>query len=615
MENIRYLDKIEDPGFVKDLPEDELPELCAEIRRMLTDTVSHTGGHLASNLGVVELTVAMHRIFDSPRDHFVWDVGHQMYTHKLLTGRFERFATLRTENGLSGFSRPSESAHDVFYSGHSSTSVSAALGLASAKKLRGDDSHTVCVLGDGSFTGGMIYEAMNNAGRSDIRMIVILNDNEMSISQNVGALARYLSVIRSKPEYFKLKEKTEKALKSIPLVGEPIAEVIFNLKTIAKNSLYNSNLFEDLGFRYMGPVDGHNTGQLCEALESAKLVDMPVLLHVYTTKGKGYDPAEREPTQFHGITKFDIDTGEPLPCGTSFSEQFGDFLCDVAAKDESVCAITAAMSVGTGLRRFEELYPDRFFDVGIAEQHAVTFASGLSKQGMKPVVAVYSTFLQRAYDQILHDGALQKQKLVLAIDRAGFVGEDGETHQGIYDVAFLNSIPDVTVYSPSSYGEMKAAIGAALYNGENLVAVRYPRGREILADIERARACGTFDIYGDPDADTAIVTYGRIFGCAAQAVKRMGEKSVKLVKLNRVKPLDGEAAGAVMDCKRVFFFEEGVRSAGVGEKFAAALLQRGFRGKYKLTAVEDEFVKQASVAAQLRKYKLDADGMVGVIEN
>lgn len=612
---IKYLNRIESPDFVKKLNETETDELCSELREVLIDTVSQNGGHLASNLGVVELTVALHKSFDSPKDRIIWDVGHQIYTHKLLTGRFPEFSTLRKEDGLSGFSRPSESVHDVFFSGHSGTSVSSALGVASANAIRGEGGCVVSVIGDGSFTGGMVYEAMNNAGRTNTKLIVILNENEMSISHNVGSLARYLAVIRSKPEYYKMKEETERALNRIPVIGKKTANNLFRLKTIAKDTLYGSNLFEDLGFRYMGPVDGHNVNLLCEALDTAKLINMPVLLHICTTKGKGYDYAEREPGKFHGVPRFDIETGEQVSAGASYSAVFGDFMCETARKDDSVCAISAAMSIGTGLQVFEKEFTSRFFDVGIAEEHAVTFASGLSKQGLKPVVAIYSTFLQRAYDQILHDGALQKQKMVLAIDRAGFVGEDGETHQGLFDVAFLNSIPDVTVYSPSCFSELKADLSKALYNDKNLVAVRYPRGEENAFPKEFRFSHGDFDVYGDEFADTAVITYGRISAFAAEAINKLKNRGVnaKLIKLNKIKPVPEDAVNSVLNYGSVFFFEEGVRSAGVGEKTALMLLEKGFKGIFELTAVNDCFVSQASVASQLRKYRLDAAGIEAVV--
>ena len=568
----------------------------------MIDTVSQTGGHLASSLGVVELTVALHKVFHSPADKIIFDVGHQIYAHKLLTGRYARFSTLRQEGGISGFSRPTESEHDIFFSGHSGTSVSSAYGVVCGNRLNDDKSFTIAVIGDGSFTGGLVYEALNNAGRSDSPFIVVLNENEMSISQNVGAFARYLAVIRSKPEYIRFKAGAEAVLNHIPLIGKPLARLIIRWKTSVKNDLYGSTLFEDMGFRYMGPVDGHNVRQLTEALTTAKLVKKPVLLHVHTIKGKGYEPAETDPRRFHGISRFDIETGEPLTGGTNFSEQFGKYMCEAALHDRTLCAVTAAMSLGTGLRGFEERYPRRFFDVGIAEEHAVTFASGLAKVGMKPVVALYSTFMQRAYDEILHDGALQNQKMVLAVDRAGFVGEDGETHQGLYDVAFLGSIPGVTVYAPATYEELRQMMHTALYVDPGLVAVRYPRGGEDALPEDFTPSGKSFDVYGDPDAAVTAVTYGKLTASVCRAAKGL---PVRVLKLGRIRPVDPEAVQIALDSKKVFFFEEGVRTGGVGEAFALRLLEQGFSGSYDLNAVPDCFVQQATVEAQLRQYGLD----------
>ncbi|MEE0443296.1 MAG: 1-deoxy-D-xylulose-5-phosphate synthase, partial [Acutalibacteraceae bacterium] len=448
---IKYLNKIHSPADLKKLNSSEYPELAQEIRDVLIDTVSKNGGHLASNLGAVELTIAIHLTFDSPKDRIVWDVGHQAYTHKLLTGRYDVFDTIRQKDGISGFCHPNESEHDTFYSGHSGTSVSSAFGIAEANKIKKNNNYTVAVIGDGSFTGGLVYEALNNAGRSKTNLIVILNDNEMSISKNVGSVAKYLTKIRSKKRYVRMKARLERFLDRIPLIGHSMASGLFSFKTAIKNLIYESTIFEKMGFRYMGPIDGHDIGLMCEALETAKSLGAPVLLHVNTVKGKGYNYAEKDPSHFHGVSDFDIDTGEPHSSGDTFCNEFGKLMCKMAHEDRRITLITAAMSLGTGLTEFSEKYSERFFDVGIAEEHAVTFASGLSKGGMLPVFAVYSTFLQRCYDEIMHDGALQDQKLVLAIDRAGFVGDDGETHNGLYDVAFLQSIPKVTVYSPATY--------------------------------------------------------------------------------------------------------------------------------------------------------------------
>lgn len=614
---IKYLDKIHSPADLRALDSSEYAALAQEIRDVLIETVSKNGGHLASNLGAVELTMAIHLMFDSPNDRIVWDVGHQAYTHKLLTGRYEVFDTIRQKDGISGFCHPNESEHDTFYSGHSGTSVSSAYGIAQANNIKKNDNYTVAVIGDGSFTGGLVYEALNNAGRSKTNLIVILNDNEMSISKNVGSVAKYLTKIRNTKRYVRMKARLERFLEHIPLIGHRLASMVFNLKTSLKNLIYESTIFEKMGFRYMGPVDGHNIEMMCEALETAKTLGVPVLLHVDTVKGKGYDYAEKDPSHFHGVSNFDIDTGEPHSGGDTFCNEFGKLMCDMAAKDKRITLITAAMSLGTGLNEFSNKYSERFFDVGIAEEHAVTFASGLAKGGMLPVFAVYSTFLQRCYDEIIHDGALQDQKLVLAIDRAGFVGDDGETHNGLYDVAFLQSIPKVTVYSPSTYDEMKIDFGNAFYRDSDVVAVRYPRGGEGEIPEDYEPSFGTYDLYGYSSADTVIVTYGRLFCEAAKAVKGLAEHEVKakVLKLNRIKPIDPEAVKELLGAKKVFFFEEGVRSGGIAEKLAAELLQSGYKGSYNITAVEDCFVKQAKVPELIKDYGFDAQSMIEKIVN
>ena len=606
--NYKILSKIKAPSDIKEMDCNTLNNLCDEIRMKIIETVSNNGGHLASNLGVVELTVAMHKSFNSPNDQFVFDVGHQCYTHKLLTGRFDVFDTLRTKDGISGFCRPGESEHDIFYSGHSGTSVSAGLGLAASKILKSDDGYVVSVIGDGSFTGGMVYEALNNGGRSKAKQIIVLNDNKMSISENVGSFAKYLAEIRVRPSYLSFKEGTEKALGKIPY-GKRIATELYKVKTDIKNKVYSqSTFFEDLGYRYIGPIDGHNIEQLCKAFESAKKINGPVLLHVLTVKGKGYEHAEKSPSIFHGISKFDVDTGEPVSGADSYSEKFGEYLCEHAQKDDTICGITAAMKMGTGLGKFSRLYPQRFFDVGIAEEHAVTFASGLAKNGMKPIYAVYSTFLQRCYDQIIHDISLQGLKLIFAIDRAGFVGEDGETHHGILDVAFLNTVPDLKIYSPCCYRSLCADINNALYADEYSVAVRYPRGRPADCVSKLRYDTIEYSVYGK-ECENVIVTYGRITSEAIDAVDCLNEKgiSVSLISINQIKPLPEEVVSILLGKKKIWFFEEGMRSGGVGEKLACALVLTGYKGEYHLTAIDDKFVEQASVVQLLDKYGLTKD--------
>ncbi len=614
MENFKFLGNINSPADLKKLNINELEVLATEIRQFMVTTVSKNGGHLSSNLGVVELSIAMHKIFNSPNDKIVWDVGHQIYTHKILTGRIKEFDTLRTENGISGFCAPNESEHDIFYSGHSSTSISAALGIAEANKKLGKKDYTIAVIGDGALTGGMAYEALNNAGRSGTRLIVILNDNEMSISENVGSMARYLAVIRSKPKYYKLKEKTGKTLNHIPVIGKSVSTIISKLKSNIKSSMYESTFFEDLGFKYMGPIDGHNLDNLCEALDSAKLVGAPVVLHISTTKGKGYEFAEKNPSVYHGISKFDVETGEYAEGTTNFSNEFGKKLCELAEKDKKICAITAAMSLGTGLKEFSQKYNDRFYDVGIAEQHAVTFASGLAKGGMTPVFAVYSTFLQRAYDQLVHDGTLQKQKVIIGLDRAGFVGEDGVTHQGVLDVSFLNSIPDITIYSPFTYKRLGFDLENASKNAENLTVIRYPRGTEPNISVDFQSSQNDYD-YIDNGKEFLLLTYGRISAEVLNAVDALKQKNVfvSVLILNKIKPIEAITVELASGYNNILFYEEAVQSGSIGQSFADMLFDMNYNGNFKHFAVKDEFVPHTSVPSLIKKYHLDSESIVNQI--
>ncbi len=614
----RLLDGIKSPYDLKKLSYEQLDDLAKEIREELIETVSETGGHLASNLGVVELTIAIHKVFDSPKDKIIWDVGHQAYTHKLLTGRADMFSTLRTEDGISGFTRPYESEHDIFYSGHSSTSISSSLGIAVANVLKENHDKVIAVIGDGSSTGGLFFEGLNNAGRiKDSNLLVILNDNNMSISGNVGSLAKYLSKIRSKPRYFFLKERTYNIVTSIPLVGKKLAVLMRDIKNKFKEIIYKTTVFEQLGFTYMGPFDGHDIRQLSAALNSTRKKNKPILFHVITKKGKGYDFAEKSPGQYHGISKFNIETGEPIPGGKTFSSAFGEYICEVGRNDKRICAVTAAMAMGTKLEDFHKEFPDRFFDVGIAEEHAVTFASGLAKNGMLPVFAVYSTFLQRCYDQLVHDCAMQKLRMIFAVDRAGFVGTDGESHQGLFDVAFLNTIPDIAVFSPSTFPVLMYNFYSALFHTCCSSAIRYPRGVEHELPEDYTASGEAYDVYGSSDAENIIVTYGRLFHHACKALKNLEYDgiNVKIIKLNRIKPIDDEAINEALKGKNIFFFEEGIKSGGVGEKFGVSLLEKSFCGYYHITAVNDEFVPQASVSRLLEKYKMDFNGMVEEVKN
>lgn len=605
------LEKIRSPKDTKCLSDNELTQLCEEIRAEIIETVSHNGGHLASNLGVVELTVALHKVFNLPDDSIVWDVGHQSYTHKLLTGRYNEFSTIRTENGLSGFPSREESVYDIMTCGHSSTSVSSALGIAEANFMQGNNNYSIAVIGDGALTGGLAYEGMNNAGRSRRNMIVILNDNTMSISKNVGSIARHLTYIRTKPGYLKVKKDVENFASKIPLIGKPVVSFLKSVKRRIKKLFYNSTLFEDLGFTYYGPFNGHSIKDLTKILETAKVAKKPVLVHIVTNKGKGYKYAEESPSEFHGISAFDVETGEKGSSSKNFSEVFGDSLCRLADENKNICAITAAMRDGTGLTKFRDRFRNRFFDVGIAEGHGVTFAGGIAAKGGLPVFAVYSTFLQRSYDQLIHDVALQNTKVILAIDRAGVVGEDGKTHQGLFDTAYLQNIPNTTVYSPSFFDELDCQLEFLVKKENGLCAIRYPRGGELWKPEYFEASSEPFQIYGDIDAQIAIVTYGRVFSFAAQAhaiLKKKGIK-VKLIKLNRIIPVDKNVVEAASNSKAVFFYEEAVKNGGIGEHFAYMLTKLNFSGKYHLQAVENPFVEHASMFNTIKKLELDAVSM------
>lgn len=608
------LETIESPADVKALKEDQLDQLCAEIREKLIDIVSVNGGHLSSNLGVVELTVALHRVFDCPSDSIVFDVGHQSYTHKMLTGRYSEIDTIRREGGLSGFPKRNESPCDAFNAGHASTSISAALGIAKAKQLLGDPSYTIAVIGDGSLTGGMAYEGLNNAGQHNKNFIIILNDNRMSISKNVGAMARYLGSIRMQPWYLRLKSGTEKVLSRVPLLGRPISSVLKRSKAKVKHVLYRHTIFDKLGLSYYGPVDGHNMQELVMALNAVKRSKDPALLHIVTKKGKGYKFAEDDSASYHGVGAFDIDTGEPVSAKESFSAVFGHKLCELAANDERVCAVTAAMRTGTGLMDFSKLYKDRFFDVGIAEEHAVTFASGLALSGLLPVFAVYSTFLQRGYDQMIHDASMQNAHLVLAIDRAGVVGEDGETHQGLFDVSMLNSIPDVTVYSPCYFDGVENALTAALYDTEGLAAVRYPRGGEGEKPDGYSLENINYEFIGGHGCDTLLVTYGRLFSEALKAQRILKERGrdVCILKLCRVKPIDHQAVEEAKAFRNIFFFEEGIRSGSVADMLRDQLEEIGYDGHYHVRAVDNIYVQHAAVQSSLKALGLDAESMAAI---
>jgi len=599
--------------LLADLSDQESVALCRELREEPIRDVSQTGGHLASNLGAVELTVALHRVFDTSRDRLVFDVGHQCYIHKMLTGRREEMAGLRQYGGIAGFPKPGESVHDAFIAGHASNSVAVALGMVRARQALGEHYKVMALIGDGALTGGLAYEALNNSGTENDNLIVILNDNNMSISKNVGALAKNLTSIRTSRAYFTFKSKVEHFLSRIPKVGSQLCRFFTNMNSTIRKRIYKATMFEDMGFRYYGPIDGHDLRALTDALTVAKAHKHSVLIHINTVKGMGYRPAEKNPTQFHGIGKFDVNTGEPLSKGETFSSVFGNTVCDFAAKDARICCVTAAMAAGTGLTRFASEYPQRFFDVGIAEQHAVTFSGGLARGGMVPIFAVYSTFLQRAYDQLIHDVSMQGLKVILAVDRAGFVGEDGESHQGIFDTSYLNSVPGWTVYAPTYYAELCSMLYQAIYVDPGAVAIRYPRGGEPTPPEGYQYEKEPFRIFGDPGAKRCLVTYGRLFDTCLQAIGELDDTFV--IKLNRIRPIAPEAVAAAAKAQAIWFYEEATVSGGVGQTFAALLEEKGGSARFFHKAVPDTFVKQASVDSQLRKFGLDKAAIVSEVNH
>ncbi len=603
----RILNTVKSPEQLKSMSSDELNALSEEIRDCIINTVSSNGGHLASSLGAVELTLALHRVFNSPEDALLFDVGHQSYAHKLLTGRFEKFFSLRKEGGISGFMNPEESLHDAYVSGHSSNSVSFAYGLYKAKAIAGQKGTAVAVIGDGAMTGGMVFEAINNIGTDKAKFLLVLNDNEMSISQNVGSLARHLNKIRSKSGYHSFKDKLSRFLNKIPLIGKWLHRLLFRSKTVLKNAIYHSNVFEGLGLNYFGPVDGHDLKAVENILTIAKNQDRPAIVHVVTVKGKGYSFAESEPWKYHGVGAFDKEKGCTGLNKEDYSAVAGRTLCRMAIEDESICAVTAAMTSGTGLADFSEKFPNRFFDVGIAEEHAMTFACGLAKGGMKPYFAVYSSFLQRAYDQIIHDTAIAGLPVRILVDRAGVVGEDGKTHHGLFDLSFLSSVPGMTVYSPTSFDELEKTI---LNTGEisSPVAVRYPRGSEAVEGLFPYTG-KDFDLFFE-GSKTALVSFGRLSFDAFDAAK---EKGVTFIKLNKVYPVANSLIELLMNFDKICIFEEGIRSGGIGEKIMASLSEKSFKGHVTLNAVNNEFVKCAAVPSQLSSLALDKNAMIGVI--
>ena len=605
------LDQIQKENDIKKLSDEELEELRVELREFLIQNIAKTGGHLASNLGVVELTMALHLTFTLPQDKIIWDVGHQSYTHKILTGRKEAFATLRQFGGISGFPKGSESASDSFDTGHSSTSISAGLGLAKAREITGEDYSVVSVIGDGALTGGMAFEGLNNASDMKTNFIIVLNDNNMSISENVGGMNRYLSNFRTADAYMDLKLNVMNSLNRIPVYGERMVKRIRNAKSGIKQLLVPGMYFEEMGIIYLGPVDGSDIKAMCKAFSEAKRVRGPVLVHVITKKGDGYLPAEQHPARFHGTEPFDIKTGEPLIRRTkpNYTDVFSAVMKKLGEREPQLVAITAAMADGTGLTRFARLYPNRFFDVGIAEGHGVTFAAGLAKAGLVPVVAVYSSFLQRAYDQILHDVCQQKLHVVFAVDRAGLVGSDGATHQGIFDLSYLSSIPGLTIMAPKNRWELSDMLRFAIrFDGP--IAVRYPRGeaydglREFRAPIETGRSEMIYE-----ESQIALFALGSMVSIAEKVRDVLKEQgySVTLVNARFAAPLDEACIRKLADTHELIVtMEENVASGGLGEHVAAFVCREQLPVQLLAVSVPDQFVEHGSVGELYEMLGLDA---------
>lgn len=609
------LERINQVNDIKNLDWDELDALAAEIREFLVDKVSKTGGHLASNLGVVELTIAMHMAYSLPEDKMIWDVGHQAYTHKLLTGRKEGFDSLRKHRGMSGFPKRNESDCDAFDTGHSSTSISAGLGYVEAREILGDSYNVVAVIGDGSLTGGMAYEALNNAAQAKSNYVIVLNDNNMSISENVGGMSRYLDGIRTNLVYNNLKKGVTNTLNKIPVVGDELISKVRKTKNSIKQLLVPGMFFEDMGITYLGPVDGHDIKALYRTLKEAQRMNHAVLVHVLTEKGRGYAPAEKNPSKFHGISPFDVETGEVLEAKSkdTYTDVFGKVMCKVGEQDDKLVAITAAMKDGTGLVHFGRRYPDRFFDVGIAEEHAVTFAAGLAAAGLKPVFAVYSAFLQRGYDQIVHDVCMQNLPVVFAIDRAGLVGSDGETHQGAYDMAFLNHIPNMTMMSPKNKWEFADMIRFAA-NHDGPIALRYPRGTayDELKGYREPIRLGKSEIICE-ESDIAIFSVGHMMEVAQEVYAKLKEQgyACSLINARFVKPMDKEVLLKMAQNHSVFVtIEDGIRAGGYGEKVENFVYRQQLPVKVLVNAIPDQYVEQGSISQLRKEIGLDAESIL-----
>lgn len=613
------LEKIQKPNDIKKIPADQLPALAEEIRKFIIESLSKTGGHLASNLGVVELTIAMHRVFNLPKDKLIWDVGHQSYTHKILTGRKDGFETLRREGGISGFPKRSESDCDVFDTGHSSTSISAGVGYVRARELKKENYSVVSIIGDGALTGGMAYEALNNAASLKSNFIIVLNDNEMSITENVGGMSSYLSGLRTASAYTGFKMDVTKALNRIPGIGPGMVDAMRKTKSSIKQIIIPGMLFEDMGLTYLGPVDGHNIPQLIKTFQEAKRFEGPILVHVLTQKGRGYEPAMRHPARFHGAGPFDVKTG--LPVGKSnptYTDVFSTVMRKMGDQRKDVAAVTAAMMTGVGLKRFSNMFPDRCFDVGIAEEHAVTFAAALSLGGITPVVAIYSSFLQRAYDQIMHDVCMQNLHVVFAIDRAGLVGYDGETHHGIFDLSYLGSMPNMTILAPKNLWELSDMIKFAVdYDGP--IAVRYPRGEAYTGLKEfRAPIClGKSEVIHE-GSRVALLAVGSMVKMAEEVQKQLKERmdmDAALVNARFVKPIDEELLRSFADTyELVVTLEENVKDGGFGERVLAFAEEEDLPFGVEIIALPDRFIPHGSVSYQMKQVGFTPEDICGRIE-
>lgn len=613
------LEKIQKPNDIKKIPADQLPALAEEIREFIIESLSKTGGHLASNLGVVELTIAMHRVFDLPKDKLIWDVGHQSYTHKILTGRKDGFETLRREGGISGFPKRSESDCDVFDTGHSSTSISAGVGYVRARELKKENYSVVSIIGDGALTGGMAYEALNNAASLKSNFIIVLNDNEMSITENVGGMSSYLSGLRTASAYTDFKMDVTKALNRIPGIGPGMVDAMRKTKSSIKQIIIPGMLFEDMGLTYLGPVDGHNIPQLIKTFQEAKRFEGPILVHVLTQKGRGYEPAMRHPARFHGAGPFDVKTG--LPVGKSnptYTDVFSTVMRKMGDRRKDVAAVTAAMMTGVGLKRFSNMFPDRCFDVGIAEEHAVTFAAALSLGGITPVVAIYSSFLQRAYDQIMHDVCMQNLHVVFAIDRAGLVGYDGETHHGIFDLSYLGSMPNMTILAPKNLWELSDMIKFAVdYDGP--IAVRYPRGEAYTGLKEfRAPIClGKSEVIHE-GSRVALLAVGSMVKMAEEVQKQLKERmdmDAALVNARFVKPIDEELLRSFADTyELVVTLEENVKDGGFGERVLAFAEEEDLPFGVEIIALPDRFIPHGSVSYQMKQVGFTPEDICGRVE-